>query len=154
MRISRYFLSTIILAGMLSLASHSLEANAAQLHMIDSKAFTKVLEERKENKIVFFFTSWCSYCKRTISDLLINPNLNKVVFVSIDKDYNGARNIANAIPQNIDIYYLMTPQSVVNVFTKFNMQYNNAIPYIVALGPNNEIVKDNLNSRQLQKYLK
>ena len=47
------------------------QTEAAELHVVDMNGLKTSLNSLEdEKKILFFFTSWCPYCKDTINDIL------------------------------------------------------------------------------------
>ena len=129
---------------------------AAQLHPVDANGFTSALNRiENETKIVFFFTSWCPHCKNTINEILSNKKeiYQKVLFISLDKDYNKILKMTQYINNDINIYYMSNVEEIVSVFQRFNIKYSNSIPHISLLDENNNLIKDNINIRQLYRYL-
>ncbi len=130
---------------------------AAELDVVDFNQLKSSLNAVEDDKkILFFFTSWCPYCKDTIHDILKHnsESYKKFFFISLDTDYNKIANLTKNINADIKIYYMSSPEEVLNIFQNFKLKYNNAIPYIAVLDEDNELIKDNVNIRQLYRYLK
>lgn len=128
---------------------------AGQLHVVDINSFTMTLNRiDEEKKILFFFTSWCPYCKSAIDDIIKSGKTQSIVFISLDKDYQKIAGMTAKMPENIDVYYMSSPEEILNVFKKFNIQYKDTIPHITVLDEDNRLIKDNVNIRQLYRYIK
>jgi thiol-disulfide isomerase/thioredoxin len=128
---------------------------AGQLHIVDVNAFTMTLNRIEENKkVLFFFTSWCPYCKNAIDEIIKNGKTQRILFISLDKDYQKISAMTSKMPENVDVYYMSSPEEILNVFKKFNIKYRDTIPHIAVLDEDNQLIKDNVNIRQLYRYIR
>ena len=130
---------------------------AAELEVVDFNQLKISLNAvDNDKKILFFFTSWCSYCKDTMHDILRHnsDSYKKFFFISLDTDYNKIANMTKNINADVKIYYMSSKEEVINIFKDFKLKYNNAIPYIAVLDEDNNLIKDNVNLRQLYRYLR
>ena len=131
------------------------DAYGAKIEHITANELTMILEKQDEhNKILLFFTSWCSYCKSTIQQVLDNKVYNKITFISLDKNYSQINTFASSLTDNITIYYIANQSEIIAFFNRHGIRYQGSIPYISILNPDNQLIDDNVSIRQLQKYLK
>ena len=145
----------IILCLILLLCCNS--TNAAQLHIVNIDELVQELDQIDDtNKILFFFTSWCGHCKNAISDILRLPSVQykKFFLISLDQDYKSINQMSQMLPEHVNIYYMSSHNDVIELFTRFKIKYRNIIPHISVINSNNILVKDNINLRQINKYLK
>jgi thiol-disulfide isomerase/thioredoxin len=133
------------------------QTEAAELHVVDVNGLKTSLNSLEDDKkILFFFTSWCPYCKDTITDILRHnsENYKKFFFISLDQDYSKIANMTKNIKADIKIYYMSSSEEILHLFKEFKLKYNNSIPYIAVLDEDNNLIKDNVNTRQLYRYLR
>jgi thiol-disulfide isomerase/thioredoxin len=128
---------------------------AGQLHIVDTNTLTMTLNRIEDNKkILFFFTSWCPYCKNAIDEIVKSGKTEQILFISLDKDYEKISAMTSKMPESIDVYYMSSPEEILNVFRKFNIKYRDTIPHIAILDEDNRLIKDNVNIRQLYRYIR
>ncbi len=131
------------------------ESAAAEIQILTSQELiAKLKKNDEEKKILLFFTSWCPYCKSVIHSVLDNKAQSKVTLISLDKDYTQIFNFAKMIPDNIKIYCLRNSTEIVSFLNNFGIKYGGSIPYISILDEDNNLFKDDVSTRQLQKYLR
>lgn len=129
--------------------------SAAELKVVTSDDLTRILKQRDDSKkILLFFTSWCSHCKGVIEQIIYQKNENKIVFISLDKEFNKIQLMAQQMPENMIVYYLKNTDEVLAFFAKFGIKYKNSIPYITILDEDSDLLIDDINIRQLYRYLK
>lgn len=132
----------------------SYSAFSAELKITTANEIIHDLAKRnEENKILFFFTSWCPYCKTTIDQVLQGSHKN-VVFISLDKDYSKIATMSTRLPEELQIYYMKNTHEIIELFSQLHIKYSGSIPYISILNKDNDLIKDDINYRQLYKYLK
>ena len=144
------FLSLFIILLLLQINSH-----AAKIELTTADDLTAILKQKDDDKkILLFFTSWCSYCKSAVQQIIDNKSQDKITFISLDKHYEQIQSFSSLMPENISIYYLMNQGEIISFFNMHNIQYTGSIPYISILDSDNKLIADNLSTRQLQRYIK
>ena len=78
----------------------------------------------------------------------------KFFLISLDQDYKSINQMSQMLPEHVNIYYMSSHNDVIELFTRFKIKYRNIIPHISVINSNNILVKDNINLRQINKYLK
>ena len=143
-------LSLLIILLLLQINSH-----AAKIELTTADNLTAILKRKDDDKkVLLFFTSWCSYCKSAVQQIIDNKTEHKITFISLDKHYEQIKGFSSSMPENISIYYFMNQNEIVEFFNMHNIQYTGSIPYISILDGDNRLLQDNLSTRQLQRYIK
>lgn len=132
-------------------------ANSAQVKIITATDLaTKLEQQDNAKKVLLFFTSWCSYCKGTINNILAMPDeqRNKVFFISLDKNQAQVVSFATKLSEDVTIYHIASINEIIAFFEKFGIEYKGSVPYISVLDEDNKLLKDDINERQIRKFLK
>ena len=152
----KIILLSIIFAISLNIA-HSGEV--VQLEVEDVKA---TLMNDKKDKIVVFFTTWCTYCK----PIILSKDLpkDKVVFISVDSDKDTIETFAKDMVYNVyhvvptdDMKNLVTLSEFLGIkFATINSEGTTdfSIPYITFIDQDNKVIEESVGIENLQKYLK
>ena len=131
------------------------ESFAAEIQIVTSQDLVQKLKSNDETKkVLLFFTSWCPYCKSAIQTVLDSNAQSKVTLISLDKDYAQISNFAQMLPTNMKIYCLKNSHEIISFFNNFGIKYGGSIPYIAIIDEDNKLLKDDVSTRQLNKYLK
>lgn len=131
------------------------QAYAAEIQIVTSQELVDKLKNNDETKkILLFFTSWCPYCKSAIQNVLDSNAQSKVTLISLDKDYSQISKFAQMLPTSMKIYCLRNSHEIISFFNSFGIKYGGSIPYIAILDEDNKLLKDDVSTRQLHKYLK
>ncbi len=152
----KIILLSIIFAISLNIA-HSGEV--VQLEVEDVKA---TLMNDKKDKIVVFFTTWCTYCKH----IILSKNLpkDKIVFISVDSDKDTIETFAKDMVY--DLYHVVPTDDMQNLvilseslgikFATINSEgmTDFRVPHIAFLDQDNKVIEDSIEIEDLQKYIK
>jgi thiol-disulfide isomerase/thioredoxin len=131
------------------------ESHAAKIQITTADELNTTLKQRDDSKkVLFFFTSWCPYCKTAIEQVISNQFQDKVVFISLDKNYLQLSAFSPSLPDTVIIYYLSNQSEIMSFFDSYGIRYRGSIPYISVLDEDSELLKDDVSLRQLQRYLK
>lgn len=109
-----------------------------------------MVEGKSQVKLIFFFTSWCSVCKKNYVELLrleekYKDDNFKVMAVSLDEDLGRLKYFMRGHnASDTTVYHLLysDPNTVSNVFNKHGIRYTGAIPHITLLDEKGKIVAD------------
>lgn len=131
------------------------DSHAAKIQITTADGLNTTLKKNDDSKkVLFFFTSWCPYCKTAIEQVISNQFQNKVVFISLDKNYSQLSAFSPSLPDNVLIYYLANQSEIMSFFDIYGIKYKGSIPYISVLDEDSTLLKDDVSLRQLQRYLK
>lgn len=125
-------------------------AHATEYKAINPSQLNDMLDGKPQVRLIFFFTSWCSVCKKSYSELLRleakykNENV-KIMAVSLDEDMGRLKHfMRNYQDKDSNVYHLQysNPREVMEMFHKFGIHYNGGIPHVTLLDQKGKIVAD------------
>lgn len=135
---------------------------AGNITPINSDALKTILLKQNTEKFIFFFTSWCMYCKPfTLSNDL--PR-DKIIFVAIDENVSALEKFMPSM--SYDVYHIIPTQNYSNLIQlskdlniKFaTLNQNNelswGVPYIIHINQNNKAITDNISVEDFSKLIK
>lgn len=101
-------------------------------------------------KLVFFFTSWCPFCKSAFINLVQDDSLSKfnIFLISLDRNSISSSNFVEKINNKYKISRDFVVYRVKNVedmewfFRDLDIKYSDKIPHITVLNDANEPVID------------
>ncbi len=137
-----FFLCLILIFG--------INAHAADYRAIDSTRLTYLIDGKPQVRLLFFFTSWCSVCKKNYSELLRLENKYKsdnikIMAISLDEDMGRLKHFMRPYQNNDStIYHLLFNNTgeVMGLFNKFGIRYSGAVPHVTLLDETGEIIAD------------
>lgn len=150
----------IVLAIILSMGFNF--AHAGNVTHLEEEELVDILLKDKKDKILIFFTTWCTYCKPiTLSKTL--PQ-DKIVFISLDTDKEVIEEFSKKMIY--DVYHITPTEDMENLVSlskslgiTFATENDDGgvdmgFPYIAHLDKNNKVITDGIDSENLEKYLK
>lgn len=153
-------MKNVILTVILSLLVLNI-AYAGQVINLESEQLKDNLIHSQKDKILVFFTTWCSHCKAiTLSTTL--PK-DRMIFISVDENPEVIKEFAKEM--KYDVYHIIPSEDRKNLVTlseslgiKFATIDNEgavstSMPYIAHLDKDNKVLEDGINPEDLQKYL-
>jgi hypothetical protein len=135
-------------------------AFAGAVITVDTTQFKEILAANKKNKVLFFFTSWCTCCKPV--SLSKDLPKEKIIFVSLDNEKEAIENFAKEM--QYDTYYIKPDDKFQNiaqlssdlgiklVTTDENNHVSSHYPHIAYLDSNNKVITDNIAKEDINKY--
>ena len=150
----------IILAHILAISFNL--SYAGEMINLEHTQLQDILLNKKRDKLLIFFTTWCSYCK----PITLSKNLPKdqVIFISVDEDLDAIRQFSKEMPY--DLYYIKPSdnrKNLVNFSEALGIKFATidkkgevwtSFPYITHLDKDNKVIEDGINPEDLQKYLR
>ena len=135
---------------------------AGNITKINVEELKSIALHMQQNKILFFFTSWCTHCK----PITLSKDLpkNKVLFISIDEDEKAIQNFAKNM--HYDVYHITPTENYKNLailsedlgiqFVTLDAENKQSwgVPYIALLNKNNKIETDNIQKENFSQYIK
>ena len=133
---------------------------AGEVKVVNIQQFKQVLDDNKNDKVLFFFASWCRACTKTIPKI----TANNIMFISLDKEPKAIEKMAKDI--KYDVYHIVPSENFENILelssilnieiAKKNQDggFSNSFPHIAFLDGNNKVLMDNIDKDDLNKYLK
>jgi hypothetical protein len=133
---------------------------AGEVQVVDVQQFKQVLDSNQNDKVLFFFTSWCRACMKTIPTI----TANNIIFISLDRKSEAIENIAKDM--KYDVYHILPSENFENILelsdmlniqiARINEDRSTSIsyPYIAFLDGNNKVLIEKINKNDLHQYLK
>ena len=133
---------------------------AGEVQVVDAQQFKQVLDNNHNDKVLFFFTSWCRACMKTIPTI----TANNIIFISLDKEPKAIAKVAKDM--KYDVYHILPSKNFENILelseildiqiAKMHADGGISIsyPYIAFLDGNNKVFMEKINKNDLHKYLK
>ncbi len=125
-------------------------AYAVDYRAINPGQLDSMVDGKKNIRLLYFFTSWCSVCKKNYQQLLRLEEKYKnddirIIAVSLDEDLGTLRHfMSRHTGDKSTIYHLLyaDPNDVGHVFAKYGIRYRGAIPHVTLLDESGKIIAD------------
>ncbi len=152
-------MKSLLLVFLLIISSSAI---AGTIKAVSIDDFNKYLLQKKEEKLLFFYTSWCTHCKSVT--LAKDLPKNKIIFISVDSEQEAIDEFAKKM--KYDTYYIEPTeemQNLVKLSSKLGIKFmkvdkegrvDGHLPYIVYLDSKNRVLADDIQIESIQKYLK
>ena len=136
-------------------------AYGGEVIQLEAESLKDIIIKEKKEKIIVFFTTWCSYCKPIV--LAKDLPQDKMIFISVDVDKDAIKNLAKKMLYNV--YHLLPTDDKMNLvtlsqslgikFATINLQgeVSSYFPYIAFLDNNNKVIAETTEIDYLEKYL-
>jgi len=135
---------------------------AGKMINLEHTQLQDILLNKKKDKLLVFFTTWCSHCK----PITLSKNLPKdqVIFISVDENTEVIAQFSKEMPYNL--YYIKPSEDQKNLVTlseslgiKFATidkkgEVCTSFPYIAHLDKDNKVIEDGIKPEALQKHLR
>lgn len=120
------------------------------------------LLNEKKDKLLFFYTSWCTHCKPVT--LSTGLKKDKITFISIDTEREAIDEFVKRM--HYDSIYIEPREKMANLVelsTKLGIKLmtldkegnvDGHFPYIVYLDKDNKVIADDIPIEDLEKYFK
>ena len=123
--------------------------------------FKETLAQNKNDKLVIFFATWCSYCK----PIVLSKDLpkEKTIFISIDSDKEAIDLFSKEMVYSV--YHITPNDDMTNLITlseslgiKFATSKEEGgvhfgVPYIAHLDKDNKILEEGIKMEDIKKYI-
>ncbi len=138
----------ILFAILLAIIVHFTHASAFEVKEIEPQEFKSTVMINSKIKLIYIFTSWCSVCKRSFSqviDLYKDFDSKEVDIVLISLDDNDAivkKTFKPFEDQDFTIYRINqdNPKEILKALLKAGILYQGSIPHATLIDSNGSIV--------------